>query len=190
MGLDPSNRAHGLFWFLVVFNCYHCVMNYCRCYFTCMNVQANCADDKEQWVQLLQDGSSTVAGSPYQHTSHESLRYTHTHMLSVCCQHSIWTKHESLSYTHTHTHKSTHILSASSFHSSVSSVPQWFEKPQVPHLKHVHGRPLSADVWWNPLSAHLFKLIHTRAHGTVQQGVLKRPLKNEVHVTYVTRVKK
>ncbi|XP_077079360.1 actin filament-associated protein 1-like 2 isoform X2 [Siphateles boraxobius] len=36
-------------------------------------LEANCADDKEQWVQLLQDGSSTVAGSPYQHTSHESL---------------------------------------------------------------------------------------------------------------------
>ncbi|KAK7146413.1 hypothetical protein R3I93_013992 [Phoxinus phoxinus] len=36
-------------------------------------LEANCADDKEQWFQLLQDGSSTVAGSPYQHTSHESL---------------------------------------------------------------------------------------------------------------------
>ncbi|XP_067250096.1 actin filament-associated protein 1-like 2 isoform X3 [Chanodichthys erythropterus] len=36
-------------------------------------LEANCEDDKEQWVQLLQDGSSTVAGSPYQHTSHESL---------------------------------------------------------------------------------------------------------------------
>ncbi|XP_016386977.1 actin filament-associated protein 1-like 1 [Sinocyclocheilus rhinocerous] len=31
-------------------------------------LEASCADDKEQWVQLLQDGSS-----PYQHTSHESL---------------------------------------------------------------------------------------------------------------------
>ncbi|XP_050972582.1 actin filament-associated protein 1-like 2 isoform X1 [Labeo rohita] len=36
-------------------------------------LEASCADDKEQWVQLLQDGSSTAAGSPYQHTSHESL---------------------------------------------------------------------------------------------------------------------
>ncbi|KTF82848.1 hypothetical protein cypCar_00014940 [Cyprinus carpio] len=36
-------------------------------------LEASCADDKEQWVQLLQDGSSTAAGSAYQHTSHESL---------------------------------------------------------------------------------------------------------------------
>uniref|UniRef100_A0A9J8CJF9 Actin filament-associated protein 1-like 2 n=2 Tax=Cyprinus carpio TaxID=7962 RepID=A0A9J8CJF9_CYPCA len=36
-------------------------------------LEASCADDKEQWVQLLQDGSSAAAGSPYQHTSHESL---------------------------------------------------------------------------------------------------------------------
>ncbi|XP_039521417.1 actin filament-associated protein 1-like 2 isoform X2 [Pimephales promelas] len=36
-------------------------------------LEANCADDKEQWVQLLQDGISTVAGSTYIHTSHESL---------------------------------------------------------------------------------------------------------------------
>ncbi|XP_043103896.1 actin filament-associated protein 1-like 1 isoform X2 [Puntigrus tetrazona] len=36
-------------------------------------LEASCADDKEQWVQLLQEGSSTAAGSPYQHTSHESL---------------------------------------------------------------------------------------------------------------------
>ncbi|XP_051508787.1 actin filament-associated protein 1-like 2 isoform X2 [Myxocyprinus asiaticus] len=36
-------------------------------------LEASCADDKEQWVQLLQDGSSTAAASPNQHTSHESL---------------------------------------------------------------------------------------------------------------------
>ncbi|XP_055024963.1 actin filament-associated protein 1-like 2 isoform X1 [Misgurnus anguillicaudatus] len=36
-------------------------------------LEASCADDKEQWVQLLQDGSCTTAGPPYQHTSHESL---------------------------------------------------------------------------------------------------------------------
>ncbi|XP_026099872.1 actin filament-associated protein 1-like 2 [Carassius auratus] len=36
-------------------------------------LEVSCADDKEQWVQLLQDGSSTAAGSAYQHTSHESL---------------------------------------------------------------------------------------------------------------------
>ncbi len=70
----------------------HYILNDCSCYCLCVNVQASCADDKEQWVQLLQDGSSTTAGSPYQHTSHESLRYTHSHShavcLSVCCQHS------------------------------------------------------------------------------------------------------
>ncbi|XP_037392011.1 actin filament-associated protein 1-like 2 [Pygocentrus nattereri] len=36
-------------------------------------LEASCCDDKEQWVQVLQDGSSTAVGSPYQHTSHESL---------------------------------------------------------------------------------------------------------------------
>lgn len=36
-------------------------------------LEASCADDKEQWVQLLQDGSSTADVPPYQHTSHESL---------------------------------------------------------------------------------------------------------------------
>ncbi|XP_051963939.1 actin filament-associated protein 1-like 2 isoform X1 [Xyrauchen texanus] len=36
-------------------------------------LEASCADDKEQWVQLLQDGSSTAAASPYEHSSHESL---------------------------------------------------------------------------------------------------------------------
>jgi len=114
-----------------------------------MTLQANCADDKEQWVQLLQDGISTVAGSTYIHTSHESLRYTHTLTcylsaalipyepsmnLCVCVCVCVCYTHR-----HTHTHKSTCILSASSFHSSVSSVTQWSEKPQVPHLKHVHG---------------------------------------------------
>ncbi len=62
----------------------HYILNDCSCYCLCVNVQASCADDKEQWVQLLQDGSSTTAGSPYQHTSHESLRYTHSHSHAVC----------------------------------------------------------------------------------------------------------
>ncbi|KAF4070370.1 hypothetical protein AMELA_G00284610 [Ameiurus melas] len=36
-------------------------------------LEASCSDDKEQWVQLLQDGSSTDVVSPNQHNSHESL---------------------------------------------------------------------------------------------------------------------
>ncbi|XP_017323006.1 actin filament-associated protein 1-like 2 isoform X2 [Ictalurus punctatus] len=36
-------------------------------------LEARCSDDKEQWIQLLQDGSSTDVVSPNQHNSHESL---------------------------------------------------------------------------------------------------------------------
>ncbi len=162
-----------------MFTCilYLAISLYLSYYCLYVNVQASCADDKEQWVQLLQDGSSS-----YQHTSHESLRYTHSRShavwLSVCCQHSIWTEHESLNHTHTLTHRSIHILSASSFHSSVSSVPQWSEKPQVSHLKHVHGRPLSAALWSiSPPAAHLFELIHTGAHGMAHWGGIECNIK-------------
>ncbi|XP_076859363.1 actin filament-associated protein 1-like 2 [Brachyhypopomus gauderio] len=36
-------------------------------------LEASCSDEKDQWVQLLQDGSSTASGLPYQHTKHEPL---------------------------------------------------------------------------------------------------------------------
>ncbi|XP_053479984.1 actin filament-associated protein 1-like 2 isoform X2 [Ictalurus furcatus] len=36
-------------------------------------LEASCSDHKEQWIQLLQDGSSTDVVSPNQHNSHESL---------------------------------------------------------------------------------------------------------------------
>ncbi|KAK2840587.1 hypothetical protein Q7C36_012166 [Tachysurus vachellii] len=36
-------------------------------------LEAGCSDDKEHWVQLLRDGSSTDVVSPNQHNSHESL---------------------------------------------------------------------------------------------------------------------
>lgn len=105
-------------------------------------------------------------------TSHWG-KHTHTHTFTCClsvCQLPAF--HVNRAWiTELHTHKNTHILSASSFHSSVSSVPQWSEKPQVSHLKHVHGRPVSAAVRSiSPLAAHLFKLIHTGAYGTVQRG--------------------
>ncbi|KAM9475886.1 actin filament-associated protein 1-like 2 [Clarias gariepinus] len=36
-------------------------------------LEASCSDDKEQWIQLLRDGSSPAVVSPNQHNSHESL---------------------------------------------------------------------------------------------------------------------
>jgi len=72
-----------------------------------MTLQANCADDKEQWVQLLQDGISTVAGSTYIHTSHESLRYTHT---LTCCLSAALIPYEPSMNQHTHTHTLTKVL--------------------------------------------------------------------------------
>lgn len=73
---------------------------------SCMNVQANCEDDKEQWVQLLQDGSSTVAGSPYQHTSHESLRYAQSH--AVCLLPAFHMNQGWITELHTHSQKYSH----------------------------------------------------------------------------------
>lgn len=88
-----------LFLTKVHLNCAHFVLNDCVDVNLCVYEQASCADDKELWVQLLQDGSSTADGPPYQHTSHESLRYTHTHTHS-CCLPAFFTNYESLKLCH------------------------------------------------------------------------------------------
>nr|XP_009302509.1 actin filament-associated protein 1-like 2 [Danio rerio] len=44
-------------------------------------LEANCADDRDQWVQLLQDECSHATFSPYQCTSYDSLNVLNCHLL-------------------------------------------------------------------------------------------------------------